>query len=436
MKYILILYLHILSPFLLISQQKLNYIKAPTSPASSILGTQPSVVLSPKSYQALETALYSNFLNNDRNFVIPNDFALEFTPYWTKNHRLSLEEYLFPKNGLDHLIRNSSFSVASSQNYLLGDSTVSNSVGMGYRTTFYIGNAGDRKKVEMFRNRINLADEIVTSIGVKIPQVIKLIDSNDKFLEEIKPIIVAAVKKEMSIIDEDEAQEFAKLLLKKYSDLPKINDNKNNFSEKFLAMIDEALEVTILLEGFETYLKGRQGLYIDIAYATFLNFPTNNFGFSYIPRQAFWVTPAYRWKDELRFLKAMIVLRYEWYNTGYYKRYFPKTTVYQNNFDYGLAIALDFDVFTLQFESVGRSSNSEIPAGVDSAGNPLYRKESDSDFQYMGSFSYNLSKQMVLTYSLGNRFEPIQNPNNSLVSLVSMNIGFGAPTKDDIDLNK
>ncbi len=56
------------------AQEKLNKLIAPTSPASSVLGLQPSTVLSPKTSQELETAIYSNFLNSN-GLVIPNDFA-------------------------------------------------------------------------------------------------------------------------------------------------------------------------------------------------------------------------------------------------------------------------------------------------------------------------------------------------------------------------
>jgi hypothetical protein len=151
-----------------------------------------------------------------------------------------------------------------------------------------------------------------------------------------------------------------------------------------------------------------------------------------LPRQSFWVTPTYNFKDKWSVLKLMAVVRYEWYNSGYYKLYFPDAKIYQNNIDYGLGIAAEFKKFSLNVEMVGRYSNSEIPAGTDAEGNKLYRKDQKSDFQYIGSFSYNLTDQIILSYSIGNRFEPIQNPNNTLVSMLSLNLGFGAPTKSDL----
>jgi hypothetical protein len=171
---------------------------------------------------------------------------------------------------------------------------------------------------------------------------------------------------------------------------------------------------------------------VDAAYAAFLNFPTNNFEFSVVPRQSLWVTPTYRFSNDLSFLKILGVLRYEWYNIDYYRHYFPQSEFYENNVDYGLAVAGVFEKFLLQFELVGRSSNSEIPAGVDENGNELFTKKSNSDIQYVGTFSYLLTDQIALTYSLGKRFDPVLNPENSLISLLSINLGFGGATMDDI----
>lgn len=130
-------------------------------------------------------------------------------------------------------------------------------------------------------------------------------------------------------------------------------------------------------------------------------------------------------------MKLIGVTRYEWYDLDYYKKYFPEKDIYENNFDYGLAINTEFKKFNLNFELVGRKSVSELLAGTDANGNQLYRKEEQTDLQYLGTFNYNLTDQMVLSYTLGNRFEPILNLTNSLVS--TLNFGFGTPTKSNLN---
>ena len=56
---------------------------------------QPSAALHPKSYNELEVSLYSNLYENENASLIPNEFALEFTPYWVTDHGLSLSSYNF-----------------------------------------------------------------------------------------------------------------------------------------------------------------------------------------------------------------------------------------------------------------------------------------------------------------------------------------------------
>lgn len=421
-------------PLLTIAQEKLNKLQAPTSPASSILGLQPSAVLSPKSYQALETALYSNFMNNSGNTFIPNDFALEFTPYWTKNHGLSLQEYLYP-NGFDQFVRNSSFSTASTQNFLLGDSTATNSIAFGYRTTFYIGNKTDRETVENFTSNLLTNMKISAKVTSEALSLIinNKISNQEELMGMIRNTILQCLNESGKFDNQEAAVELTNIIIEESAFIPPLEiAQPQPFVDSLNAIIDKKLKAEATYNNFKEYIGKRYGLSIDIAYAGFLNFPTNSFESSYLPRQSFWITPTYNFRDKWSFLKVMAVIRYEWYNSGYYKEYFIDSKIFENNIDYGLSVAAEFKKFSLNFEMVGRYSNSEIPAGTDAEGNELYRKDQKSDFQYIGSFSYNLTDQIILSYSIGNRFEPIQNPNNTLVSVLSLNLGFGAPTKSDL----
>lgn len=420
-----------LYPTLLMSQEKYNSLKAPSSPASSILGLQPTTVLSPKSYQTLETAIFSNFINN-YSPAVPNDFALEFTPYWATNHGLSLEEYLYPKSGFDQFIRNSSFSIASTQSFLLGDSTSTNGLAFGYRTTFYFGNKKDREKIQQDEAESDRYNKIYNKIGTKAEKLVDDPNIKDKldFLREIRSTILEAFR---LYVGEEESEKLTKKIISDFNTLTQLDkENTDVFVEEFRNLVDQNLKGDLLFNEYKADINKRQGFTIDIAYANLLNFPTNNFEFSIMPKQSVWVTPNYRFEDKFNFLKMIGVLRYEWYNLDYYKKYFPKNKIYQNNTDFGLSISTEFNKFSFQFEIVGRNSNSEITAGTDSDGNELYRKERQSDFQYIGTFNYNLTDQIIISYNFGNHFDPIQNKNNTLVSMLSLNFGFGTPNRDDI----
>ena len=417
----------------LFGQENLTPLQAPTSPAASVLGMQPNAVLTPKSYDALETALYSNILDNQGGPAIPSDFALEFSPYWAKDRRLSLEEYLFPKKFSDKLIRNSSFSVASTKNFNLGDSTPSHGIAFGYRCSFFIGSKNDADTISFYRKQLYQNQTIKALIGGKIESEV-FVENAEDFLKATKPIVLKALIESGKYLNASDAKiKTEEIFAAANSVLAQLDFAKEDeFKDAFYLLLDEYLQAETMFNAFKSYVRERQGLRIDLAYANFLNFPTNNFSYSAVPKQTFWITPSYRLKGKLNFVKAMGVLRYEWYNRDYYRVYFPQSAIYQNNIDYGVAISAVAKRFSFNFEIVGRSSNSEEIAGFDDNGNQLYRKIKKTDTQYMGTFNFNLTDQIVISYSLGNRFEPIANPLNTLVSLISLNFGFGAPSAKDV----
>jgi len=129
-----------------------------------------------------------------------------------------------------------------------------------------------------------------------------------------------------------------------------------------------------ILTNFKGYLKSREGLRIDFALAKMVNFPTNQFKYSFTPRTSLWITPTYKFTKGPDFLKLLGVYRRDWYDTNYFGKFFPGTTHYQTNTDIGGGVAFEFKKFTLQGEAVHRKSYSEIVAGTDSQGGRLYIK--------------------------------------------------------------
>ncbi len=417
------------------AQESITKLQAPSSPAAGILGLQPTAVLAPKSFKALETSLFSNFMNSSGSAVIPNDFALEFTPYWTKDHGLSLSEYLYPKKTLDQIVRNSSFSLATTQNFLLGDSSASNALAFGYRTTFYFSNKADRDKIIALTDKLKANKNVtaeVLGIATGLIQSGKAKD-RDVLMRTLRPTIVNAVYTSGKAKSIKDAEVFADELIEESTTLIALDPSKPDpFMNSFSNLLTDKLAAEGVFVEYKDYIKERYGFSMDLAYAGLLNFPTNNFEYSFLIQQSLWLSPTYRFEDNLSFLKVIGVLKYSWYNIDYYNKYFPIVKVYENNVDYGLALTGTFKKFSVGMEMVGRSSSSVIPAGTDIEGNELFRKEKDEDFQYIGTFSYALTDQIVLSYNFGSRFEPILNPESTLVSVLSVNLGFGSPNKKDI----
>jgi len=419
-------------------EKKLSAITAPSSPASYMLGSQPASVLAPKSFQALETALFTNFLNNEGKTVLPNDFALEFTPYWATDHGRSLQDYLSSNEFLDQFWQNSSFSVGSSQNFLLEDKTATSALGIGYRTRFFIGGKADKQTVTTYIKTLSVAQRTLSKLIADISPLYPANATRDAFLTAACLKIDADLKNLFPTMPADELTALlnqitadAKLLSTYTSDNDKFQTDFNNLlqTDVFKTKTVAKFDLIDVADKFEAYIKNRLGFSLDVAYGTFLNLTTNKLDYSIVPKQSVWITPAYNFKNGTNNLQLLGVLRYEWFDQDYYHKYFPSAKSYRNNFDYGLAGVADFEKFAFQLEAVGRYQATEISAGTDASGNQLYRKEKASAFQCVGTFSYRLSKEIAVSYSLGNRFPTITAPDKTLVSLLSLNFGFGGPSK-------
>ncbi|MGV3613680.1 MAG: hypothetical protein ACO1N0_22150 [Fluviicola sp.] len=430
-----------LSPFTFAqddSQEKLQRLTAPTSPASAITGMQPTTVLAPKTLNALETALYNNFTDAG-SIVIPKDLAIEFTPYWSKNPHISLSEYLYP-TAWQSFLRNASFSVSSSQSFLLGDSTKSNALGFGARTSIYFGGKKDRDTIENYRKQLRTDDIIEGRFGnirmraLDNPEVTSITD----FMQAIEAPLKKALEDVAFFDSSNETSQFLEEFCSDTLALPKLTAGTHaEFENAIVSLFRKHILADQVYAHFKKYLINRQGFSIDFALASLLNFPTNNFEFSYAPKNALWITPTYRlFANENHVLKLLAVYRYEWYNIDYYKLYFPGSTVFQNNHDYGFSLLAEFKKCSVQAELVGRSSSTEIPLGMDSEGNKIYTKKQSNDLQFLVVANYRLTDQAILTFNFGNQFNPVMNPKRTLVSTLSVNFGFGSPKKSSLNLVK
>ncbi|TSJ39935.1 hypothetical protein [Fluviicola chungangensis] len=420
------------------TQEKLQRLTAPTSPASAITGMQPTTVLAPKTLNALETALYNNFTDAG-SIVIPKDLAIEFTPYWSRNPHISLSEYLYP-TAWQSFLRNASFSVSSSQSFLLGDSTKSNALGFGARTSIYFGGKNDRDTIENYRKQLRSADILENKFALIRMQTLDnpAVQSITDFMQSINQPLKKLIGNLSFFDSAAEINQFMEAFCADTLELPKLTaSNHDEFSNAIAGLFRKHILSDQVYAHFKKYLVNRQGFSLDLALASLLNFPTNNFEFSYAPKNALWITPTYRFfATENHVLKLLAVYRYEWYNIDYYKLYFPGSTVYQNNHDYGISLAAEFKKCSVQAELVGRSSSTETPLGTDAEGNKIYTKKRSNDVQYLMVVNYRLTDQAILTFNFGNQFNPVINPKRTLVSTLSVNFGFGSPKKSSVNLAK
>lgn len=418
----------LLLTFIAFAQKKLSEISLPTSPAASVLGVQPSATLTPKSFKALEAALYSNFNNGESGLNIPNDFGLEFMPYWFEDHGIPLDDYLREKRIGTQIIRNSSVSIASTQNYMLEDATTTKSLSWGYRTSIFFNSKGYKKQIDEKLKELSDFTDITAAVAGYLAGYTAT--TQQAYLQQLKQDLLTILTQKGINFSTEEYEKVFKTIYGRVIVLP-LNDT-TAFNDAVTNIIREEMKVLKTnYEDFKKFLSKKEGFGVDVAYAMLLNFPSNDFEFSVVPTQSVWLAPSYVFNSSSKAttFKSTGVLRYEWYNKDYFTKYFPTTEVYNNNFDYGAAVSMDYNKFSLQFEGTGRSSSSLEEAGTDGEGNILYKKESASDFQYITTISYRVTDQIAFSYQFGKSFKPVLTPDaGTLISLLSLNFGFGGPT--------
>ena len=437
MKISVVFIFFILVTFSTFGQKDLDKLKAPSSPAASVLGIQPSTILIPKSYKALETSLFSNYFEANGDVLIPNDFGIEFTPYWATEPKMTIEEYLFP-NPMESLVRNMSFSLASTQNYVLSDSINSYALGVGFRTAIYF--TDENLKNKTIKDLDSLID-VKRLKNITLSLFLELVMNNSDSIQsktEFVDLYIEALKnkdgksplfKNQDIMERTTNDLSIKLkaLLPEYS-----QDTNGYFFKELNRILDDFWKVAFRREKIESFVSERPGLKLELAAAISINFPTNEFDFSIISQKSFWLTPSYTFNDKASFVKILGVLRFNFYDLNFYEKYFPNEEYFENNVDYGIGLSLNFMKFSFQFEGVGRVSKTIIERSTDANGVTTTKSVKKNDFQYVGTFNYQINDNMMVTYSLGKQFEPILNYKGTLISMLSLNFGFGGPTSDTI----
>ncbi|MES2655821.1 MAG: hypothetical protein V4620_09550 [Bacteroidota bacterium] len=430
-----VLFLLILFPYLVNAQNddKLTPLKAPTSPSSIIIGSQPNTVSRPKSWQAVETSLISNYFNESGNIIIPKDYSLEVTPFWLDNKaKITIEEFLNP-GFKESFWQNLSFSISSTKDYLIKDTIKTDAIGIGARTMLWQGSKdAEAYKVKVLNTAMNKT-ELSQKIYVKAIQLLQdtAIKSKDTFINKL----ILAINNDLSILKDIETEDKSNwiddfraiLTLKLPKEVPKINDEIDEIIDNFVSLDKYITELTELQ-------KDRTGFRIELASAIALNFPTNSTNYSYAPKYGVWLTPSYQDKNWKHF-EMLGVLRFLWNDQNFIKKYLPNDKIYDQNYDYGLRLVYKYEKFSIEAEIIGRYSDLTLERTKDSLGVVTTKSESKSDIQYLLNLNYRISDSMVLSYNLGKKFDVFSSTDKNLISVVTINYGIGAPKKSNIKSN-
>ncbi len=435
-----------------IHAQVLDKLTSPSMPAATIIGTQFNEINKPKSLKALETAIFSDFLNAGGGSLIPENYALEVNPFMLgKRTNFDYLDYLKDEVKLN-LWRNLSFSVASTNKYIINDSITGSSLGFGGRTIILNGKVSPQLEstykitADEYISLLALQSQIRTMIGeylrslkpispagVALPEVSYNTDSLKVFL--LKTDILN--KPEVSAIIEDV-----------FSQLP-AETNKDNVRNEFLNVYKNTLSFKTLTkyrELIDSVKTERYGLRWEIGAALALNFPTNNFDYSISPKQGIWSSISYRpfKKTESSPLSGIYyetpvnvefigLVRWINNNDKFINKYNPIDTLQFSAgevWDIGLRGILEFGKLSVEMEYIYRNNRNREFITVD--GNQFSRTVNDDTYKFILNFNYNISDNLVLSYNIGRNYDVVNVNSGNLISGLSLNFGFGGIKKDDL----
>lgn len=410
----------------------LSEVKAPQFPAAVMLGVQPGTINRPKSWEAFETAVFSNFMNSGSSFSVPNDFALEFSPFWAGDRKvIDPKDYLTPNAGLS-LRENLAFSVASTQNYELTDSVSTNAIGIGARTMLRVRSQrqdslilarynGAMDTADIAQALYRRADAVHEDHGCDTCTVdVYLALVKEKWITEWKEIHARGTSRAKAIESLDGIMRFIVLNAPEMSYFP----------DTISGLLDAYFELDARVERIASLRAEPRGLRIEVAGSFLLDFPTNAADLSYIPKAGFWITPSYQHPTWGSF-EVLGVLRYLWYDAEFFQARGSSEGAFSSNLDYGARLVFKREKFSLEGEAVGRISSITLSSVTDeNTGITTTQSKTESDFQYVLNLNYQLKDNIVLSYNFGRQLEVQLGASGDVISTFTLNLGFGGPVMD------
>lgn len=426
-----------------VQAQAFDDLKAPSMPAGSMIGAQVNEISRPKTLKDLETAVYNNFLDSNNKVLIPNNYGLEFSP-WSIGPQKNFDYKSYIEDGGVHLWRNLSLSVASTTSFKVNDSVSSNALGFGARTVILEGKVSDKLKktyseqVDNVRNILALQSQLKAGIQLYTGN---LAATSTVTLADLESTLI-----NLSPLNSEENTAIIKQVISRLPD----NLTPTNVAQAFLDTLKaDSLDIQNELATYKSLLDqvktDRYGFKWEVDAAMALNFPTNNFGYSVVPRYGFWTNFSYRpavnqnasgkqVKVPSNF-EFIAMARWLGYNDDFINQNQPSdTSLFETGdvLDFGLRAVYEYKKFSAELEYIYRINRNQESVFVNDI--RYSRTVNDDTYKFIINLNYNISSNLVLSYNIGKNYDLMNGQKGNLVSGFSLNAGFGGikkPVKAD-----
>jgi hypothetical protein len=433
--------------------QVLEELSSPSMPAATAIGSQANEISRPKSWKALETALFSNFTDPENSSLIPRNYALELNPFMlSKRTNFDYLEYLDNKPG-KNLWRNLSFSLASTDNYVINDTLTGSALGFGGRTMILNGKVNQQLESEyrsvssMYNDLLAMQSQIRTMMGEYRNSLTRF--STEGLQLPDKPFEPDSLMVFLLKSDVLNQPVTAAVIGQVFSELSTTGKTYEEIRKEFITVF-KAKYSGVVLEEYRRLLESvkteRYGLRWEVATAFSLNFPTNDFNNSISPNQGIWSNVSYRPFKKVKSIRSpdvsfKVPVNFEfiglvrWINNNdaFINRYHPVDTLQFNAgeiFDFGLRGILEFGKLSVELEYIYRNNRNKEFITVDD--NRYSRTVNDDTYKYLLNINYNISDNIVLSYNIGRNYDMVNSDKGNLISGLSVNFGFGSIRADDL----
>jgi hypothetical protein len=406
----------------------------PAAPAVTIMGEQPMEISRPKTLNQLETNLINSFTDG-QSFILPEGLALEFMPFWLSSRPSYHFDYAKAEKNESSFLKHLSLSVGTI-NKNVGDTSWNSRVGFGFRSQIFSGKLSKESldTLKAIRKKFVNTTRPALIAKTRVNQLSGTVSvTPDQIMSKLEKSILSDFQtNNLSLSD---AGEFVKWLEKNVREIyrkEKRNMTENEVKTQLKKIIDDAqiandanvfatIETTTtdFAKTSERIRLNRIGWKWEVAGATYVDFPTQAFTYSQVPRLGLWSNISYTFKKpnislilQNRYIHDFLTMHENGKGQG------------ANMVDNGLSLSIDVKRFSMALEGILRyqwlTEREELPGGWTRA-TPI----TELDYRVALNVGYRISDKIMVTYTFGKTFSQSLAINTPLVNQVSLNFGFG-----------
>lgn len=365
-------------------------LRAPSTPAFSVLNFEPSSILKPSSLKDIGTDVLNSF---DENGKLRMNLGLELTPYWLSSRPyLTFEKYTQPTLG-QTILQTFNLSVATVKDAV----TNKDKLGVGLRFQLMNGkpDAEYLNKQKLLEKRLamqSIANQGRLRVGKTINSTKDATAFFTDFLEKNRNEFTRDEAAVLLIIFEETIKDFTDTNLKEF-----FGELHRKLNEANSPLVSKVVELS----------KRRYGLFLEFAGATgFASFKEKQG----IERSGVWLTASYYYKTGD-----------SWFASARYQ--FSNRDTSQNNFDFGLSYAKELKSVSISTEGMFRWYNA-TSSGFNSNNQLVSRIEKDITWRFALQGSILITEGISFNLSLGKDFNAPFNKNQSYFSIFGLNYTF------------